>query len=398
MKILLLSNKVPYPANDGSSIAIQSMIDGYLANGADVSLLSINTNKHYKSQVEIFGSKPGDLQMHWQDANTNVSAVSAFLNLFSSNAYHVSRFLLSSFAEKLKELISSSDFDVIQLEGLAMAVYVPQLRKISQAKIVLRAHNAEYQIWERTAKKESNPLLKLYLGIQVKRLKRFEAQISNQIDALVTITEEDQKLFQNLGFRGRSISIPCGISLEKYRVKSEVETDFDISYLASFDWKPNLQGLDWFINEVWPEAIKLKPELTMALGGRKIPDRIKSLKLKGLTIVGEVESMPVFIQNSKINVVPLLAGSGMRIKIVENMALSRPMVSTSIGAEGIEINEGKEIILEDNPKAFAKAMVKLVEDENLRNEMGRAARRKIENSYDNKFLGKKLIEFYRTEI
>lgn len=394
MKILLLSNKVPYPANDGSSIAIESMIDGLLANKAEVHLLSINTNKHYKSKNDILNNKPEKLKMEWVNVNTDITAINTIKNLLGKEAFHVSRFWSEDFEDKLSTYLKTYNFDIIQLEGLSMAVYLPLIKKNSEAKISLRAHNAEYQIWLRTAANESNLFYKAYLNIQVKRLKRFEIQVLKEINALVTITDEDLKIFMDQGFAKKSLTIPCGINTSENHNRQIPKPVYDISYIASFDWKPNVQGLDWFIEKVWPLLKKEKPNLTMALAGRKMPEKIEGLDFDGLEILGEVESMPEFIGSGKINIVPLLAGSGMRIKIIENMALSRPMVSTTIGAEGIKVKNGEDIILEDEPLPFATAILNLLLDEKRRNSIGRAARKTIETHYGNKMLGKNLLNFY----
>ncbi len=396
MKILLLSNKVPYPANDGSSIAIESMIDGLLANKADVHLLSINTNKHYKSKNDILNNKPEKLEIEWVNVNTDITVVNTLKNLAGNQPFHVSRFWSEDFEKKLSQKLKEEQFDLIQLEGLSMAVYLPLIKRSCKAKVSLRAHNAEFQIWQRTAENESNYLYRIYLKIQVKRLKSFEIQVLKEIDSLVSITAEDLQTFKDQGFKGWGISIPCGINTSENHNRFKTKAIYDISYIASFDWKPNVQGLEWFIDKVWPILKKENPDLTMALAGRKMPEKIESLDLEGLDVVGEVECMPDFICSGKINIVPLLAGSGMRIKIIENMALSRPMVSTTIGAEGILVSNGNDIILEDEPNLFAKAIIDLVSDEKKRLSIGRSARKTIENHYSNKLLGKNLLNFYHS--
>lgn len=395
MKILVLSNKVPYPANDGSSIAIESMIDGLMANHSDLYLLSINTNKHYKSKNDILNNKPEKLKIEWVNLNTDIKIGNSLKNLLGNQAFHISRFWSEKFENKLAEILKANKFDIIQLEGLAMAVYLPFIRKNSNAKISLRAHNVEFQIWERTAENEANIFLKYYLRLQVKRLKKFELQTLNKIDALVSITAADLETFRSYGFKGKAMDIPCGIDIKGEYKKQGSRPIYDISYLASFDWKPNVQGLEWFLNFVWPILSKKSRPIKMAIAGRHIPEKFESLDIPGLEIVGEVDSMPDFISSSKINIIPLLAGSGMRIKIIENMALSRPMVSTTIGAEGILVKNGRDILLEDEPEPFADAILQLLENEKLRNDLGREARKTIEKNYSNRYLGEKLLKFYK---
>lgn len=394
MKILLLSNKVPYPAKDGSSIAMQSMVNGLLGNNAEVSLLSINTLKHFRNDDEIKKNLPTGLDAHWVTCNTNITLFGAFSNLFSNKPFHVSRFWQKDYLDVLKQILQQNTFDVIQLEGLAMAVYLPIIRQLSQAKVSLRAHNVEYQIWERTLTNQSKPLRKAYLKLQIDRLRQFEYDTLEQIDALITITENDFETFSKVGYAKPHMTIPCGIEPSEYQ-NQQSELKFDIAYLASFDWEPNLQGLNWFLDEVWPLIRQQDAKLTLALAGRNMPQRLLDLAPNNVKILGEVDNMNDFISSAKINMVPLLAGSGMRIKIIENMALSRPMVSTTIGAEGIAIKDGKEILLADTPDDFATAIIHLVNDPTLQKNMGSAARKKVEEYYDNRVLGQQLIHFYQ---
>ncbi len=389
---------MPYPANDGSSIAISSMVEGFLAQNAEIKLLSINTLKHYKSDQAVEQARPNGLEIHTVKSNTNVTAGGALANLISGKPYHVSRFLTPDFTDKLIQLLSKDSFDVIQIEGLSMAVYLPILRKYSKAKISYRAHNAEYQIWERTRLSESNPLKKWYLGIQVNRLKKFEQKTLSEIDTLVTITDTDLKTLSKIGFNKSLVNIPCGVDLSRYNVRENSNPAFDITYLASFDWPPNQQGLFWFMEKVWPLVLQLRPETTFCIAGRKMPDSIRNISAPSFSNQGEIEDMSAFIQDGKINIVPLLAGSGMRIKIVENMALSRPMVSTTIGAEGIDIKNEEDILLRDQPEAFAKAIVELLNNDDLRDRLSKNAREKAKAKYDSKMLGKTLVEFYTNLI
>lgn len=177
LSILQICNKAPYPANDGSSIAIYNMARGFLANKVELHLLCINTKKHFKPDEGV----PPDFrkQSHYRSVyrNTNTSIMGALLNLFSTRSYFVSRFKFNSFEHELTETLKKKKFDIIQLEGVFMGVYLPVIRKYSEAKVVLRAHNIEHYIWNRHALVEKNLLKRVYFNLQNKRLKRFELSV-----------------------------------------------------------------------------------------------------------------------------------------------------------------------------------------------------------------------------
>ncbi len=389
---------MPYPANDGSSIAIASMIDGLLKNNVSVSLLTLNTKKHFKTSKQISDKQPDELALSAVEADTDIKPVRAAINLLDGKPFHVSRFYLKSFSKKLKNLLAKETFDIIQLEGLAMMVYYDVIRRHSNAKITLRAHNVEYQIWERHIKNETNPLKKGYLKLQVKRLKKFELKAITQVDALVAITPEDEKRFRKLNPTLKTTSIPCGINLDLLKPISNQEKKYDLVYLASFDWQPNVQGVLWFAKNVWPLLQQKLPEITFSLGGRYMPNSIVKLQDQGIDIQKEVLDMTTFINSGTLVVVPLLAGSGMRIKIIENLALGKCQVSTQIGAEGVDVQSGYDILIANKPEEFVNAIVDLLGNSETRLSIEKNAQTTAVSKYDNHILGRDLINFYSTQV
>lgn len=398
VRVLLLSNKVPYPANDGSSIAMASMADAYLKNGAEVCILCLNTQKHFKEPAQAQKLKPAGAELHIIDADTGITAVGAARNLVEGSPYHVSRFWQAGYEDKLRQLIAEKNFDLIQIEGLSMAVYLQLIKSLTGVRVVLRAHNVEYRIWQRHIANEQDYFRKSYLRIQVKRLRKFERNILRQVDGVIAITDEDRQCLQEMAPATEMITIPCGIDLENFEACSNPHPKFDLVYLASFDWLPNTQGAGWFLEKVWPLLVKQSPGISFALGGRSMPQAWKKMELPGLKLFPDVADMREFVCNGKIVVVPLLAGSGMRIKMLENMALGKCQVSTAIGAEGIDFTEGHEIAIADTPEAMADKILHYLKEDEQRLQMGRRARQKVEEAYGNRRLGARLLEFDKTRL
>ncbi len=398
MKILLLTNKVPYPANDGSSIAMASMVDGFLKNEASVTLLSLNTRKHFKHQNSIATEIPGKLNFHKIEVNTDVKPIGAAINLISGQPYHVSRFYQKKYAARLKTILKEETFDLIQIEGLSMAVYYDLIKSLAKAPVVLRAHNVEYQIWERHIRNQTDFFQKRYLQIQVRRLKKFEIDTLRKMDAVVAITDEDETGIKKLVPELKTLSIPCGIDLKKTKPCPPASYKSDIGYLASFDWMPNVQGVEWFLDSVWPILKKAQPKITFRLGGRHMPAHFLNLKETGISMHPNVPNMAEFVCGSRVSIVPLLAGSGMRIKIIENMALGKCQVSTSIGAEGVMVKNKHDILLGDTPDEFARQVLLALSDNNLTQKIGDNARDTIRQNYGNEALGKKLLKFYEDQL
>lgn len=394
MRILQICNKAPYPPNDGSSIAITTLAEGLADNDVELYLLAINTKKHFKSDdliPESFKQKT-----HYQSiySNTNTSVLGAFINLFSKQSYFVSRFYFKAYKQALIQLLQQHSFDIIQIEGVFMATYIPVIRQYSKAKIVLRSHNVEHQIWERHLSNEKTSIKKSYLSLQNKRLKTFEINAFKISDAIVTITDEDKKNIQKLVPSKEIYTCLTGVNLEQYTVNPNIKYPRTLFHFASMDWMPNIEAVDWLLNEVWSLVVKQQASAKLILAGRGMPERFKRLSNPNVLIVEEVKSSEEFYKNHDIMLVPLWSGSGLRIKLVEGLAYGKAIITTSIGAEGIPYTNNQHVIIADTAQEFADAILFLLDNDNKKQAMQNQARLLAEQHFNYKKIGKNLIEFY----
>lgn len=394
MRILQLCKKFPYPPYDGEVIAIQSLSKAFHQLGQDLTVLAINTKKHFFPPEEL----PPDVA-EWGDfhsvfVNTDIRPWPAFKNLFGQTSYNISRFDHTGFRKRLEALLQQQSFDIIQLEGLYLMPYINSIRQYSDAKISFRAHNIEFEIWERLAKNARNPIKKAYLQLLAKRLKRYEIAQLNQADALVPITEKDQQYFEHLGCQLPSQVIQMGVDAERL-IPDRSQLDYpSVFHLGSLDWMPNQEGMLWFLENVWPKVRAELPELRFYMAGRNLPKRFAQLRYPNVEIVGEVPNAVDFMNRKAIMVVPLHAGSGMRIKIMEALALEKTIVSTDVGAEGIAALHGEHILRANEADAFAQAIVRCATDRALFERIGKQARKLAFETYDNRRLGERLLDFY----
>ncbi|MDD4109059.1 MAG: glycosyltransferase family 4 protein, partial [Prolixibacteraceae bacterium] len=366
MKILQVTNKVPYPTNDGGAIACMNLTRGFALLGHEVTVLAMNTVKHHIESGEIPESVKdwGDFRL--VDVPARISGIAAFINLlFSGKPYNAVRFISKSFSRELKELLEKKQFDVVQLEGLYVCPYIPVIRKYSDAKIVYRAHNIEHEIWERTALL-SNGLKKLYIKILAERIKAFEKGYLNKYDLLVPITERDGIILNQLGNIKPSYVSPTGIDTKVLIPHSKNLEHPSLFHIGSLEWGPNQEGLLWFIDRCWPKIHEKFSDLKFYIAGRKAPEWLTK-RFNGPNIVfeGEVPDAYEFMNSKSIMIVPLFSGSGMRIKIIEGMALGKPIVTTPIGTEGISTMSGKNILIADNEQEFIRDIERLINDKDL---------------------------------
>ena len=406
MNILFLCNKSPYPAREGGPIAMSMMIDGFLQAGHKVKVLAVNSEKY---SVEL-SAIPGEYRMktgiEFVELDLRIKPIPAFLNLFTSKSYHVERFISADFKSRLEKILQKEEFDIVQFEMLFMSPYAETVRKYSNARLIYRAHNVEHIIWERIANNTKNPLRRFYLHHISGTLKAYEYSVIHDFDGIVAITENDAKFFREViaGKKIRTndecmmpeqvITIPFGIDLSRF---PETSTDFEFPSLfsiGSMDWSPNSEGISWFLEKVWPEAHKEFPSLKYYIAGRNMPEWLTNSRYPNVVIVGEVDDSLSFIHSKAIMVVPLLSGSGIRIKIIEAMAASKAIISTTIGAEGIRCTDGRNILLANQPSEFIDAISKVYADINLCKLLGKNARKLIEEEYQQKNLILKLLAFY----
>ena len=394
MNILQICNKPPFPAVDGGAIAMNNTTQGLLNNGHKVTVLAITTPKHpviYESLPEEYIKKT-NFQTVFID--TSIRLRDAFFNLFTKKSYNIERFISVDFIKQLQKILAQESFDVVIIESLFVAPYISTIKSISDAKIVLRAHNVEHKIWERIGKNTKNPLKKRYINLLAKRLKKYEIEVFNAIDGIAAMTKVDENDFKKLGFKKGIEAIPTGYIIRGQENVSEPVEENSIFHIASMDWLPNVEGVDWFLTNVWPIIAQSKGIAKLYLAGREMPDSYYNLNLPNVTVVGKVKSAKEFYLSKKIMIVPVLSGSGMRIKIVEGMALGKIIISTTIGAEGINCTSGENIIIADTPKDFANAICKCLEDPEYCNRIGENAQRLIASEYSNDQISKKMISFF----
>jgi glycosyltransferase involved in cell wall biosynthesis len=396
LKVLQISNKAPFPANDGSSIAIYNMARGLSENGVELHLISINTKKHFKPDSMVPLEFKANTRYKSVYKNTNVTAAGALRNLFSRASYFVSRFYFKEFEEKLVYALGMVDFDIVQLEGLFMGVYIDVIRKHSRAKIVLRAHNIEHHIWKRHIEHERFGFKKLYLLLQNSRLRKFELGIMEKADAVVPITITDQKALQALGCTKPMHACITGVNVAEYQASEKVtERAQTIFYFGSMDWLPNQEAVAWFLEKCWEKVHKAVPQAKLIIAGRGMPLEFFHITRPNVMIVENVENGRQFFRQHQVMIVPLLSGSGLRIKIIEGMAYGKAIVSTAIGAEGIAYSNKENILIADDPSDFADAVILLLQSEETKRKIERNAASFAASEFDNGRVVAALVDFYK---
>lgn len=395
MKILQLCKKFPYPLKDGESIAVNSLSKSFQQQGCQVTLLAMNTCKHYFDMRQLPSNFNHYHSIHTVDLDNRVKPWEALKNLFSRESYHVSRFESEPFRLKLIQLLQTQEFDIIQLETIYLTPYIDTIRKHSDAIIAMRSHNVEHEIWERISNHTRFFPKKWYLQYLTKKLKAYElAQLAN-FDLLVSISERDLNVFKKLGFQKPSVVTPIGINSSDYTPDYRSQRgELTIGFIGSLDWIPNQEGLQWFLDNVWPIVNRKFPKLKFHIAGRNTPDWIMKMHIPNVVVHGEVPSAVDFINSHAMMIVPLLSGSGMRVKILEGMALGRTVLTTSMGLEGIHAKNNREVLIANTPVEFVNTISKCYENPMLVRQISQRARAFALQNYDNREIAINLLQAY----
>jgi len=401
MHILQVSPRVPFPLHDGGAIGIYNITKGLLAAGHRVTMLAINTPKHHQP-ADVLAHLGPDFRLVTVDVDTSLKPIKALRNLlFSAKPYNVARFISWKVVDVLIPLIQAEKFDVIQYEGTYVAWYNEWLASeelIPAGTVgVLRAHNIEYVIWERLAAGERNLLKRLYLSDMATRMRRFEKEYLQYFDAVAAITQEDIARLKELGCPEPIALIPAAVEMASFQpdpaVRPRPRTVFMI---GSLNWLPNLEGLDWLLREVWPALHAELPELELHVAGVAPPGHLTS-RPKGqdnVFIHGFVDSAAAFMRAHDLMLVPLLSGGGMRVKIIEGLALGKAILSTGIGAEGIAVRDGHDIVLRDTAAAWQQALRDYYHGRLPVASLGAAAAATAAEVYDNRRVTRRFEALY----
>ena len=397
LRILHIVKKVPYPVKDGEAVANNSLSRSMESAGCNVDLLAINTKKHYTDHSLAKAHLDQYTQIEIVDIDTTPSLIGILKSLWKGGSYLIDRFDHPEVHKALIQMISMSNYDIIQLESIYKAPYINTIRMHSTAKIVLRAHNVEHVIWKRLAVGERRWGRRWAMRGLSHQLGYYERQAINRVDLVTSVSPIDQVQLQSWAVGVTVKYQPIGINLDLYKVRTaEKSGKIIIGFIGSLDWRPNIEGIEWFLGMSWPTLLNKHQAVEFRIAGRNISEeQLRTYaKIAGVRVLGEVEDSHDFINQCDILITPLFSGSGMRVKIIEAMALCKPVVTTGMGLEGIPAIDRQHIIVANTALEFADGISEMIDQPALRAQIGREARSFIEQNFNIDQLTKDLISEY----
>lgn len=397
MRVLQLCLRVPFPPTDGAAIAMNSITRGLVKNNVEVTIFALNTPKHFVEVSKIPKSFINDINFKAVDINTNIYPLDALLSVLTpGHSYNISRFYSKKVESELIKILNEQNFDVVVFESLFVSPYLQTVVKHSKAKCILRSHNIEFSIWEELAKNEKNSIKKIYLKHLAKRLKKYELTVSNKFDGIVCISDNDLMNYKKLGINPPMQTIICGLDDSYFKLSNTPKNINTIYNIGSMDWRPNLEGIKWFLEKIWPKIHKQAPEIECKLAGRKMPTELLQLNLPNVTINEFIPDAIRFQTENNVLIVPLLSGGGIRIKIIEALAMGKVIVTTSKGAEGLNLEHLKNCLIADNEDDFANWVIESVRNNQLAKNLSAEAKQYASLYLSDKALGEKLVTFVKS--
>lgn len=378
MNILIVDEEIPWPLNTGKRLRTYNLLQR-LQKEHRVTYL------YYGESGTVLPDCPNVTLIALPSPVLEQKGIrfycSLFANLFSSNPYIVDRHYSRVMADKALSLVASDRFDLVHCEWTP---YTENIRDLfGRLPSVLSAHNVEAQIWERYYQAETNLPKKIYIYIQWQKLLRYEAKAAQEYTKVMTVSEPDRDIFIKHYDCKRVTVVPNGVDEQYFTPLKAGIKPCSMVFTGSMDWRPNQDGVRYFIEEIFPLIKRQIPAATFTVVGRKPPQWLMDLaqRSEGVTVTGTVDDVRPYIVESALYVVPLRVGGGSRLKILEAMAMAKVVLSTTVGAEGLDVEDGKQILLRDTPQDFADAACKVLTNADSYADYGLAGRSLILESY-----------------
>jgi polysaccharide biosynthesis protein PslH len=321
------------------------------------------------------------------EASPALRALDYLSQLTHREPYAVRRFASSGVKKQLQTWFQQQAFDIAVCDFLDAAINFPKRLDIPS---VLFQHNVESEIWRRLAAAESNVWKRMVYKFEAQKMSRYEESVVRCFHHVIAVSGHDRALMSRWVDPQRITVVPTGVDLNNFRITRPSGKPL-VMFVGAMDWEPNVDAVEYFCGQVWPKIKKDVPAALFRIVGRNPGRRVQKLASDSIEVTGSVPSVQSHLQEAAVVVVPLRIGGGTRLKIYEAMAMGKAVVSTSVGAEGLDVHDGRDIVLADQPAEFAQAVKVLLQDGELRGKHERAAI-DLAQRYDWPVIAKKFAE------
>lgn len=402
MRILWVKAGKLLPVDTGGKIRSYNLLR-QLASRQALTLLSYYGGARDESyEHEINEHLPGAETIHTGAPETTLAQAGDYLrHLFSRAPYAVTKFTSPRVKSQVKSWMDERRFDVAVCDFLSASLNFP--RELSTPSVLFQ-HNVESSLWRRQAEHEPNLLKRIAFKLEAAKMSRYERAAVNRFQHVIAVSEHDRQLMSEMTDPARISVVPTGVDLSQYAAAATADGETPdpsaesagggaplVVFLGSMDWEANIDGVDYFCREIWPLVRRDVPAARFRIVGRNPHPQVLKLASESIEVTGTVPSVVEHLREATVVIVPLRIGGGTRLKIFEAMATGKAVVSTTIGAEGLDVHHGLDILLADDPKSFADSVVALLADQEKRKYFERAAAR-LAAQYDWKTVARRFEE------
>lgn len=377
-RILFLTTQLPFPPKSGGTIKSWNYVQ-FLAKNYRLSIASLLKDDD-ENHVENFKQA---IQLDYfvgEKLSVERTPLNLLKSYFFSPCLNVFRNYSPAFSHQVNELLQSTDAVIV--DHYEVFQYVA---KNFNGRVIMHTHNAEFMLWQRMSELTNNPIKKLVLKIEAIRVKKYETVIFNQSD-LIYSTPSDIELYKRHGFSTKKHQITYHLGNDTLLQLPDLNfnsTEKAITFIGTLSWEPNIDGICWFIDSCWNSIKNKHPECKLYILGKSPDERIYKAAKKDPQIIftGFVKELDTYLQKTRVYIAPLRFGSGMKVKVLEGLYRGTPCVTTSVGAEGLNVRNGEEILIADEPEGFTRACLNLLEDEQTWNKLRCNARSVAKKEY-----------------
>ncbi len=379
MKILQISPQFPYPPTDGGKIGIWNIYKKLAEFGADIDFLAITDEKPAPEALAEFGQwgKP-----YFAEKNTRNTLPKIALSMFRRSPMFMTRYYDRNVAKTIKELLRRNKYDVIHADHSSMAPLALFAAEVQDIPKGLRLHNIEWMIWKRYANNLKSGPRRSYLNRQAELLKTAERDLYPQMDVCFAITDKERERALELAPEANVVVASAGVNMDEWSPEAGINRNpGELAIATNFNWIHNVDGLRWFIDEVLTRVRPKVPGVRLSVMGTNTPQWLADYEYLGVRNEGFVDRVQPYLSRASIYIAPLFVGAGIRIKILEAMAMEMPVVATSVSAEGITAGEKDGLFTSDDPVRTAEYIIGLSNNPDLARKAGRSAREFVAKNY-----------------
>jgi polysaccharide biosynthesis protein PslH len=392
MNIFVISPQLPYPPTTGGKKAIYDVLRLLQADGHRIHVACLIDHDELAEAQELATLMPVDAVAMTKRPTLRGACAS----LMRTMPYQLSRFTNTELLERCRLILSSGQFDIIQIEGIHAAWYGLHLGREFHLPVAMRVYDVLSMMMTRSIRHQSNWLMKLWLAFDAYRVRMYEADVYGQVAMNLAVSDHDKRLIESIRPGARCHVVPCGTDFFEYAPTDIQEDPRSILWIGAFSHAPNRDSFWWFYREILPRILVKNNQICVTVVGTAMPEEIQVLQHPNVRVVGFVPDVRPVMAQACVCVVPIRFGSGVRIKLLEMFAMRKAVVATSVGAEGLAVRSGEHLLVGDSAERFAESVIALLADAPERSRLGNNAYEHISRHFSLKAAVRELEAVYQT--